>query len=436
METIRYSPIGKEDCSFGTGAFEVTLADGRVVMLSQIDVGALLNAGLATTTLSGLTLSNVTLSGSPTLASPIISGTVTGTYTLGGTPTITGGVVTAAPTADLGLANKAYVDGKNAVSIMENGRLSVTMASNAVTIAVKGNDGNDPSASNPVIVSFRSSSATSGAYVTRTITTALSTVISAGSTGGMTNGVAARIYVGLMDNAGTPELYWWNPLSGTSLYAPVESELISTTAEGGAGAADSAQVLYSATARNTLAHRVIGYFEVTEATAGTWATGASKIQLLGPGVRRTGDRVQKQAVNTGLFAAGTTAIPFDNTIPQITEGDQYMSSTITPTSAINLLHIMAQAALSQSNSSNSIVMALFQDATANALTANAINTAGVNQQFFMQLFYAMVAGTASATTLKIRAGNASGATTSFNGASPGLMGGSCNSFLFVEEIFT
>ena len=58
METVRYSPIAKEDCSFGSGSFEVTLADGRVVSLSQIDIGTILStAGLSTQTLTNLTLS-------------------------------------------------------------------------------------------------------------------------------------------------------------------------------------------------------------------------------------------------------------------------------------------------------------------------------------------------------------------------------------------
>lgn len=37
METIRYSLIGASDVKFGTGTFEVTLADGRVVVLEAIN---------------------------------------------------------------------------------------------------------------------------------------------------------------------------------------------------------------------------------------------------------------------------------------------------------------------------------------------------------------------------------------------------------------
>jgi len=42
METIKYSLISKQDLKLGTGTFEITLADGRVVTVDEIDVGKLL----------------------------------------------------------------------------------------------------------------------------------------------------------------------------------------------------------------------------------------------------------------------------------------------------------------------------------------------------------------------------------------------------------
>lgn len=43
METLRYALIGREDIRFGTGQFEVTLADGRKVMLNEVNVADLIN---------------------------------------------------------------------------------------------------------------------------------------------------------------------------------------------------------------------------------------------------------------------------------------------------------------------------------------------------------------------------------------------------------
>lgn len=42
-ETIRYNKLGEEDLNLGSGTFEVRLANGTVVSLSQIDLAAILS---------------------------------------------------------------------------------------------------------------------------------------------------------------------------------------------------------------------------------------------------------------------------------------------------------------------------------------------------------------------------------------------------------
>lgn len=37
-ETIRYSQLGRQDIRFGSGKFEVTLADGSVVLLDEVQI--------------------------------------------------------------------------------------------------------------------------------------------------------------------------------------------------------------------------------------------------------------------------------------------------------------------------------------------------------------------------------------------------------------
>ena len=51
--------------------------------------------------------------------------------------------------------------------------------------------------------------------------------------------------------------------------------------------------------------------------------------------------VQVVNVMDGALATGTTVMPTDDTIPQITEGDEYMSLAITPKNALNILVIEA-----------------------------------------------------------------------------------------------
>jgi len=102
--------------------------------------------------------------------------------------------------------------------------------------------------------------------------------VSSGSSLGTVNATASRLAVLAINNAGTVELAVVNLAGGTLLD---ESNLLSTTAEGGAGAADSASTVYSTTARGSVPYRVVGFIESTQATAGTWATAPSTIQGVG-----------------------------------------------------------------------------------------------------------------------------------------------------------
>ena len=145
--------------------------------------------------------------------------------------------------------------------------VSASVGSNALTLTL-----------NPTVLDFRSSTLGSGTVNTRTVATAISVVISSGSTLGTISAQSSRIVVLAIDNAGTVELAAVNLAGGVNLD---ECGVISTTAEGGAGAADSATVVYSTTSRTNVPYRVVGFVESTQATAGTWATAPSTIQGYG-----------------------------------------------------------------------------------------------------------------------------------------------------------
>lgn len=157
---------------------------------------------------------------------------------------------------------------------LSNLGIATSVSSDALTIAIKQADGStDPSTgASAVKVGMRSSTLTSGAYNQRSITSALSLVISSGSTLGQTSGQPSNIYVYLIDNAGTLEL----AASGTK-YA--EMGVLSTTAEGGAGAADSKTVVYSTTARTDVPYRLVAVITNTQATAGTWASAGTVLAV-------------------------------------------------------------------------------------------------------------------------------------------------------------
>ena len=314
--------------------------------------------------------------------------------------------------------------------------LTASVSSDALTVALKGADGNDPSDTNPVFVIFRNVTAGTGTPSIIKITAATSIVVSSGSTGGAANSTAFRFWIVGFNDGGTFRPGFVNCLSGTSILNLKDDAIRSSTAEGGAGAADSAHVIYTGTAVSSKAMRVLGYIEYSSglATAGTYGSAPTKVQLFGDGVALPGQPVQVQRTQTGAVATGTTAIPNDDTIPQNTEGDQYLSQAITPSAAANLLLIKSELGISHTVA-NRAIMALFQDSTANALTASSVLNAAGGAMLRTSIGHAMLAGTASATTLKVRAGGSTGSTTTINGESGArVFGGVANSFLEVEEV--
>lgn len=173
-----------------------------------------------------------------------------------------------------GVVTLAKLDSVSAVSLgaLMNASFTATVGANALTFALKAAVGTTASATNPVKIPFRSSTATDGAPVVRSVTGALSVVISSGSTLGHTSANPWNAYLYAIDNAGTVEL-----AVSTKLYD--EGSVQSTTAEGGAGGADSASALYSTTARTGVPIRLIGRIVSTQAAAGTWATSPSELAL-------------------------------------------------------------------------------------------------------------------------------------------------------------
>ena len=127
--------------------------------------------------------------------------------------------------------------------------------------------------------------------------------------------------------------------------------------------------------------------------------------------------IQQQVGTTfSAVSTGTTTIPNDDSIPQKTEGTEFMTQAITPKNANNILVIEIVAQVSGSASGLDIVGAIFQDTTADALAAGAIWTDVSGRMARFALIHRMVAGTTSATTFKFNAGGTSASTVTFNGA--------------------
>lgn len=149
-----------------------------------------------------------------------------------------------------------------------------------------------------------------------------------------------------------------------------------------------------------------------------------------------GHILQVQNVQTGAVATGTTTSPGDDTIPQITEGDEYMTLAITPKNASNILLINVDIGLLASSASNTITVALHEGTTANALAATLMyQGSAADTRHSTSLMHKMVAGSASELTFRVRAGASGAGTTTFNGHDGNRkLGGVCASSITIMEI--
>jgi len=140
-----------------------------------------------------------------------------------------------------------------------------------------------------------------------------------------------------------------------------------------------------------------------------------------------------RTTSTGV-STGTTLIPADDTIPQNTEGDEYMTLAITPRSTTNLLIITANV-FGCSSVITHLSTALFQDSTAGALAATAVYGETAFGERMIPLIHSMTAGTASSTTFKIRAGGSNAGTFTFNGVNGGrFFGAITKSVITIVEV--
>lgn len=146
--------------------------------------------------------------------------------------------------------------------------------------------------------------------------------------------------------------------------------------------------------------------------------------------------VQTVYASLSTVATGVnTTIAVDDTIPQNTEGTEFITVTITPRYTTSRLRITTQ--VNSANSATSNVAALFQDITANALAGWTIDARASGVMNTAVLIHEMASGTTSATTFKLRVGGASGANTvTVNGAAGArLFGGVSVTTMTVDEIY-
>lgn len=131
----------------------------------------------------------------------------------------------------------------------------------------------------------------------------------------------------------------------------------------------------------------------------------------------------------------TALIPYDDTIPQNTEGTQILSATITPKTTTNRLRIRVSCWGSTVTSADLITIATFQNTTASAIDAGAGSVSvGAGGVAFSIREFEFVPASVSAQTINIRVGGVLG-TLRLNGTTAARrFGGVSKATLIIEEI--
>jgi hypothetical protein len=318
-----------------------------------------------------------------------------------------------------------------------NATLVESHAASAATFDLKTVAAGNPSATDPVMMMFQDGTSTA-------ITGSLGITIPSTATLGTRSTVPFRLWFVLINDAGTARLGVRNCLTTiagagqgstiTSLSGfPAFGTLSSTTIAGGS---NSAGVTYTSTGVTTQPFVVLGYadFDSGQATAGTWAVSPSRIVMFGPCTPLPGASLQYVRSTDGANATNTTpTMPQDNTIPQISEGIQFMSQAATASAVQNVWRINHSGLYSFSVGDNGFATALFQSVGGNNALAVVSAYSGAAGAIAVQqvITHDILTATVSANTFSIRAGSGAG-TMVFNTTT--TFGGARNSFLSVEEI--
>lgn len=235
--------------------------------------------------------------------------------------------------------------------------MSASVGASALTINLTTANGSTPSATNPVLIPFRSGTLATGTTLWGAITGALSIVVPSAATLGTSNSVPFRIWLFATYNAGVPQLGVAVCSSSVTIYPCSAWEFTRKTSIAIDGFSASSGVLYATAAVSNDPVRMIGFAEYSAglATAGAWASVPTTLQAMGPGIKRPGEVIQTVAP-----AFGTTTVVTFTTTPTSTN----VTANITPTSAVNLIRYSALTTMAASGANNVQMAQMYRGSTA------------------------------------------------------------------------
>jgi hypothetical protein len=130
----------------------------------------------------------------------------------------------------------------------------------------------------------------------------------------------------------------------------------------------------------------------------------------------------------------TAAIPADDTIPQVTEGTQVLSASLTPKATTNKIRATVMLAGSGGTVPAALIVALFQNGATNAVAASYVSLETVGYSRPVSFVFEWSGGSVSAQTFTVRVGGSTG-TVRLNGPTTArLLGGVMGATLLLQEI--
>ncbi len=144
-------------------------------------------------------------------------------------------------------------------------------------------------------------------------------------------------------------------------------------------------------------------------------------------------RVQKALVSTATYDSTANNIPFDDTLPQNTEGRQLFSLSFTPVSASSTIRIHGVVQVGVNSTADCKIAGFNSASGPSAIFASEATITGAGM-VPMPFLHEEAALNTSARTYSMRYGPAAGETMQINGVGGGRkLGGALTSYMIVEE---
>lgn len=307
--TVPIAKGGTNNASLGVDAGGIVYTDGtKLVNLSHGSSGTVLTSGGT---------------GAPTWSSPLVSPFTTKGDLITNADGATAARLGVGSNYQVLTANSAATNGIDYETIsapyeIRNCTIAASVASSALTVALKDNAGSDPSATSLCKIGFRNATATTGTYSEVTVSAATSVVLSNGSALGCTASSICQVYVYAINNAGTVVL---GIINGSVLD---EGSVNTSTVLAGSGADDNGDTLYSTAAQANKAIRLIGRVTITPAAAFAWTNAPTEISNWPFPNTYT---VAAHASGATTSIAGTTTVVINGTKDYDTTNGGYSVST-------------------------------------------------------------------------------------------------------------